>query len=83
MSMNLYCKQMDLWQTPTHITYMCYSNGDGGWKGIKYRYEQWVESRSNGMWRDDQAEEFNELMRQIKGHLEELNSFKKLDFSIT
>jgi len=73
---------MDLWQTPTYITYMCISNGDGGWKGIKYRYTQWVESLANGMWRDDQLDEYEELKRQIKAHLEELNSFKKLDFSI-
>lgn len=24
MSVNLRCKEVELWQTPTHITYMCY-----------------------------------------------------------
>ena len=80
MSMNLHCKQMDLWQTPTHITYMCISNNNGGWKGIKYRYTQWVESHSNGCW--ENIEQLEEMRRGIKEHIKQLNSHKKLDFSI-
>ena len=33
MSMNLECSELDLWQTPTWVTYICFSNYDGGWMG--------------------------------------------------
>jgi len=29
MSMNLFCNQVDLWQTPTHISYMCMIDDNG------------------------------------------------------
>lgn len=80
MSMNLACDQVELYQTPTYITYMCYSNNNGGWKGIKYRYIQWFESRLNGVY--ESLEEIDELEKQIKEHVDKLNSFKKLDFYI-
>jgi hypothetical protein len=78
--MNLHCEQMDLWQTPTYITYMCISNNNGGWKGIKHRYSLWVKHHSNGVWED--AEDHNYMLERIKDHLDKLNSFKKLDFFI-
>ena len=80
MSLNLHCKEIDLWQTPTYITLICFSNNDGGWRGIKYRYETWVKSRLNGVWENEI--EYENLKTSIKGHIKELNSFKKLNFYI-
>lgn len=34
MSMNLHCKQVDLWQTPTWVTHICLMRSDG-----KYHFE--------------------------------------------
>lgn len=80
MSMNLHCEQVELWQTPTYITYMCYSNRDGGWKGILYRYSEWVKSFLNGCWKSN--EDFEEMKDRIDKHLAALNSYKKLTFFI-
>lgn len=80
MSMNLHCEQMDLWQTPTAITYMCYSNEDGGWEGIKYRYIQWVKGSLSRCY--DSEEELREANLVVKEHIAELNSYDKLDFFI-
>lgn len=78
--MNLHCEEMELWQTPTHITYMCYSNQDGGWRGIKYRYVEWVKSSTNGVWKD--AKELQWARERVNDHLKKLNRFKELHFSI-
>lgn len=59
---------------------MCISNNDGGWEGIKYRYSLWVKHHSNGVW--ENSEDLDYMLERIKDHLDELNSFKKLDFSI-
>jgi hypothetical protein len=76
MSVNLHCKQLDLYQTPTYITYMCYSNNDGGWRGIKYRYKEWVKGHLYI------REDVKEVQAQIDGHLKRIESFEKLDFFI-
>ena len=52
MSMNLKCNKMELWQTPTHVTYMCMMTSKGvadEFTGKKARralkiYQQWVSS---------------------------------------
>lgn len=82
MSMNLHCEEVELWQTPTHISYMCYSNNNGGWRGILYRYEQWVQSLLNGVFTEDELERRDELKESIKEHIKELHSFKRLRFSV-
>ena len=76
--MNLFCDQLDLWQTPTYITFMCYSNEDGGWNGIRYRYIEWVRSHLNGVWDNDTL--YNDMKEKVDKHIEELMSFEKLDF---
>jgi hypothetical protein len=80
MSINLKCAEVDLWQTPTYITYMCYSNNDGGWQGILYRYIQWVKSHTNGVWKNPKDLEY--MKECINIHINTLNSYKKLTFSI-
>jgi len=83
MSLNLHCQQLDLWQTPTYITHMCYSNGDGGWVGIKYRYVQWVRAQANGVYiTAKEQEDLKYLQERIAEHLKELDRHKKLDFFV-
>ena len=97
MSMNLTCKQVDLWQTPTFITWMCLSarpNGkgvykqDGGWRGVKFRYLEWVKSCANGAWGTGPQcrgtlEQMKDMQESIEKHVKLLDSFPKLDFSYT
>jgi len=66
MSMNLHCDGIDLWQTPTYITYMCMSfdrdgNPDGGMEGVRKRYLIWVRSHLDGVWRDEKQYEFEKM----------------------
>jgi hypothetical protein len=83
MSMNLTCAEVELWQTPTYITYMCYSNEDGGWQGIKYRYIQWVKSLTNGVYNTKaEIKQRNDLQNRIQDHIKELDSFDELHFDI-
>jgi hypothetical protein len=79
MSMNLHCKEVDLWQTPTYITYMCYSNKNGGWKGILYRYSEWVRGQRNTFKDVEEAEWWCSVVRD---HLAQFEGKKKLTFSI-
>ena len=83
--MNLNAKEVTLLQTPTWITYICYSNGDGGWKGILYRYEQWVRSRTNGVWKN--PKELDDTVAWVNEHMAKVNAaakkHKKLTFFIT
>lgn len=64
--------QVDLWQTPTHITMMCLSydpvtgEPDGGHEGVRRRYLEWVESHCNGVWKDEDALEWTK--ERIKNH---------------
>ena len=80
MSMNLHCEEVDLWQTPTHITYMCFSNGDGGWQGILYRYTQWVKSCANGVYKSTQEADY--AQQAVNDHLSKFKNKKVLTFSI-
>ena len=52
MSMNLHCDEINLWQTPTYITYMCANRhkivdgklviSNDNWINIRERYILWV-----------------------------------------
>lgn len=78
MSMNLHCEEMDLWQTPTYITWMCFSNNDGGWKGILYRYTQWVNSSNNGISNTKEDEKrVRSNIEASKEHIKKLNKIAK------
>jgi uncharacterized membrane protein YjjP (DUF1212 family) len=85
--MNLYCKEVELWQTPTHITYMCHNkvNKEGEvikdqWRSILYRYIQWVEQTTNGVY--EKEEDVKEAHERVNEHIKELKSYKRLNFYI-
>lgn len=42
MSLNLYCNDFDVIQTPTYITFMIYDDGCGGNDAIKRRYLNYI-----------------------------------------
>ena len=53
MSMNLRCDSVDLWQTPTWITYLAMYDSTGRKRTKKetlHIYIEWVKSRSQGCW---------------------------------
>jgi len=84
MSMNLHCKQLELWQTPTHITYMCVMQDDGkissNLKGKKarralYMYRQWVRSCINGVWDDEEERKSHEEF--LNNHVKRINDVIK------
>lgn len=70
MSMNLYAKingvKLDLWQTPTYITYICLMHHDGihndvtGQDAVKALmcYQEWVSHNLDGVWTDEEEYEF-------------------------
>lgn len=80
MSMNLHCEEVELWQTPTWVTYMCYSNEDGGWKGIFYRYSEWVKGTANGAY--PTKADVDWARERVKDHLAQFKGKKTLTFSI-
>lgn len=82
MSMNLHCDQVQLWQTPTYITRMCYSNGDGGSNGILYRYSCWVRSGGNSRNGFESLAAAEAWEAEVDNHLNQFKKFETLNFSI-
>ena len=85
MSMNLHCDEMDLWQTPTYITYMSMSldnngNPDGGMEGVRKRYLMWVKSRLNGVWRDQEEYEIEKM--NVEEHCAQVMALEDPEFFI-
>ena len=84
MSMNLHCEGLDLWQTPTHITYMCMSvnpktgESDGGMEGVRRRYITWVRSRADGAY--DSAEDAAAQYALVNEHMAYVMSVKNPQF---
>jgi hypothetical protein len=77
MSMNMHCKEVDLIQTPTHITYMCLYADLGKktlspWKTILEKYVLYCQSIANR----------NQEWEHINAHIKHLKSYKILHFSI-
>ena len=81
MSMNLICNHLELWQTPTEITYMCLMESDGRRQELKGKaairalriYMQWVQSTGIRIART--PEEITQMDRQrvqINSHLSEV-----------
>ena len=83
MSLNLHCKEVKLWQTPTYITKMCYYKYGGirdDWRNIKYRYIFYIESHLDGVWESEI--DYKYMKNNIRKHIKELNKFEKLTFEI-
>ena len=95
MSMNLTCYQgeqkIPLWQTPTHITWMCLSlnpltkESDGGNEGVRHRYLLWVASHADGVWHDTPhataAEELQDMRDLIAEHCAKILALTEPIFS--
>lgn len=92
MSMNLTLHdgedgpQIDLWQTPTWVTWICLSYDPvtgapvGGHASVRRRYIMWVEgSLSSRIWTDE--EELERERERVKGHIETVNSVENPHFS--
>ena len=81
MSMNLYCNNIDLWQTPTYITYMSLMGPDyplqevTGSEAVRALrcYLEWVRSTSPSIARTDGELKVMRLSQaRIKSHTEEV-----------
>jgi len=83
--MNLTCEGVELWQTPTYITWMCLSydpvtgEPDGGHEGVRRRYIMWVESSTDGVWKD--VNDLELTRRCVEEHLKIVNSIEEPRFS--
>ena len=92
MSMNLNAsvgdkigdKRIDLWQTPTYISYMCCVDDEGFIKGeLKGKeakralnaYCCWVKEQLNGKWSDSESYEY--MKKNIEGHVIEIRKHIK------
>jgi NMD protein affecting ribosome stability and mRNA decay len=91
--MNLYIEvdglDIDVWQTPTHITEMCLMDHEGRWMHevsgndalrAVFCYTSWVESTLNGKY--DSEEDFNQKRYMVQSHIKEtldaVNKGKKI-----
>ena len=81
-----YGPQIDLWQTPTWVTWICLSYDpdsgvpDGDHGGVRRRYIMWVEgSLSSRIWPDEEELELEQ--ERIKSHIETVNSVENPHFS--
>lgn len=77
MSMNLKCKEVDLIQTPTYITYACYYANlnrwePSDWRTIRDKYLMWFAAETN---RTQDWDRYNE-------HLDELMACETLTFFV-
>jgi hypothetical protein len=94
MSMNLTLTDkttdcdIDLWQTPTFITWMCLSYNpetkepDGGQEGVRRRYLEWVRSHTNGVWKDVEELDYMSYMRErVREHSKIVLAVKDPEFS--
>jgi hypothetical protein len=76
---------VDLWQTPTFITWMCLSYNpetkqpDGGDEGVRRRYVEWVKSHTNGKW--ESSEDLEYMTERINDHLSIIQKVKNPEFS--
>ena len=77
MSMNLTLHtadggEIDLRQTPTHITWMCLSYNpetkepDGGMEGVRRRYFHWLDGSLDGVW--DSTEDLDAASEDVLRH---------------
>ena len=74
MSMNLHCNQLDLWQTPTFVTYMCTMQPEGhvgndltgdDAKRALHMYIQWAKDQNVKVTRTAEDAEFAKDRRAV------------------
>lgn len=83
MSMNLNCNLVELWQTPTSITYMCLETDQGFLNEVKgkqakaalARYIHWIKGSANGIYKS--PKEADTARKYINDHIEEVNKVIK------
>ena len=86
-------RDVELWQTPTYITYMCLMDADGKCstktelleaKRAIYCYLTWINSTTNGVWASSQEHEAARanVNRHVKEVLQELKSAKTIEVSL-
>jgi hypothetical protein len=86
-------RDVELWQTPTYITYMCLMDANGKYstktelleaKRAVHCYLTWINSTTNGVW--DSSQEHEEaratVNRHVKEVLQELESAKTIEVSL-
>ena len=80
--------EIPLWQTPSHITFMCLSINsketqeyDGGQEGVRRRYLHWVNSFTSGSW--EKREDLEHMIEDVEEHIELVKSVKDPHFSYT
>ena len=91
MSMNLTLTDkttdcdIDLWQTPTFITWMCLSYNpetkepDGGHEGVRRRYLEWVKHHTDDIWED--TRELDLMRERAREHSKIVLAVKDPEFS--
>ncbi len=80
MSMNLHSPQLDLWQTPTWLTYLALYDADGNERTLKEKkhiYASWVKGQSNGAYAGTEAAD--RMRVRISDHLSNLHEVEEMD----
>ena len=73
-------KEINLWQTPTYITFMCLSSDpetllpDGGMLAVRRRYLLWLDSNLNGVWKS--SEDLDAMREDISEHKDKVMSIE-------
>ena len=73
MSMNLHSDEVDLWQTPTWITYLALWDSNSDERPLEeslHVYISWVESHTEGGWESTEALE--NMRDRVRHHVEEV-----------
>jgi hypothetical protein len=77
MSRNLELRDDDnnysLWQTPTYITYMCLTPKNDSTENILERYLYWVESHTEGVWKDRDA--YYDMIEAVREHIKKVKAW--------
>ena len=80
MSMSLYSPQLDLWQTPTWVTYLALYDADGNERTLKEKkhfYSSVVKSTLNGVFPDRESAELRR--QEVNAHLAKLHNVTEMD----
>ena len=70
MSMNVYSDKVELWQTPTWLTYVILYDHKQEKRPIEeslHIYLSWVESQANGVW--ETRQDLNKAREEVRYHI--------------